>query len=184
MFERFQTEAREAVMRAVDVAEDVDSGRVGPEHLLVGLAAAGEPTLAAAGLTRQHLEAALRAEVSEGADAAALRAIGIDLDAIRAAVDGQLGAGAWEAAAPARRRRERGLLGRLLPAQPPFTPAARKVLELGLREAIAEQRGAISATHLLCGLLRDPGPTATAMIATVLPVDELRRRAAADPTAA
>ena len=46
------------------------------------------------------------------------------------------------------------------------------------------QTGHITASGQPVWLLHAPGPTATAMIQTRLPVAELRRRAEADPSAA
>lgn len=194
MFEKFSADARAAVIDAVTVAQESGTRWVGREHLLVGLASNKEPTLVAAGLTREHLMSALRGVSAEtpaeggtnDADAEALKAIGIDLDAIREAVDREHGEGAWDAAEVPRRPRESGgLLGWLLPAKrPPFTSGAKKTLELALREAIADQSKTLTATHVLRGLLRDPGPVAADMIQTKLPVATLRRRAAEEPPAA
>lgn len=136
----------------------------------------GEPTLLAAGFDPESLTAALGAAQSSDPDAEALSAIGIDLDAIREAVERDHGPDAWRAGG-ARPRREGGLLGRLLPAHRPFTSGARKTLELALREALADEGRELSATHVLRGLLRDPGPAATALIEPTLPVAELLRRA-------
>lgn len=183
MFERFTKEARAAVLAAVTSAEAAGDGWVGREHLLVGLAAVGEPTLAEAGLTRDGLQAALDAIDAQDPDADALAAIGIDLDAIREAVQRDLGPDAWRAGTP-RRRREGGLLGRLLPSHRPFTSGARKTLELALREALREGSKELTTLHVLRGLLRDPGPAATALIETKLPLAELRHRASGEAPAA
>ena len=177
MFEGFTKDARAAVIAATSIAEENGTGWVGREHLLVGLASVEEPVLTAAGLTSAHLRAALPAVTQQDPDADALAAIGIDLDAIREAVEQDLGPDAWKAAAPPRRPREGGLLGRLLPSHRPFTSGARKSLELTLREALADGSKELTCTHMLRGLLRDPGPTATALIETKLSLAELRTRA-------
>lgn len=183
MFERFTKDARAAVLGAVSVAEETGTGWVGREHLLVGLAGVGAPVLDEAGLTRDHLRAALPAVLGEDPDAEALAAIGINLDAIRDAVERDLGPDAWKAGGT-RRRREGGVLGWLLPSHRPFTSGARKTLELALREAIADGSKELSTAHVLRGLLRDPGPVATALIETKLPLAELRDRAKGSASAA
>ena len=58
-----------------------------------------------------------------------------------------------------------------------LTSHAGKSLELTLREALADGSKELTATHLLRGVLRDPGPIATALIETKLPLAELRTRA-------
>ncbi len=122
-------------------------------------------------------------------DAEALAAVGIDLEAVRSAVEENFGPDAWQAAAggaPA----ETGWLTRLLPGRSDLsgkhrlTPGARKSLELGLREALAHSSPEITATHLLLGLLRDPGPRATALIASRMTPAELRALATASKPAA
>ncbi len=180
MFERFSKEARAAVVDAAELATSQGSPLVGREHLLVTLATHGEPTIVAVSphaaqdlatlLTQQSPEA------RDKADAEVLAAIGIDLDAIRDRVAEQFGPQAWREGAP-QRRRPSGILARLLPDHRPFTPGARKSLELALREALVEGSREITATHLLRGLLRDPGPHVLA----ILPPDvlgELRARLA------
>lgn len=182
MFERFTSEARAAVVGAVRAAEETGTKWIDRRHLLVGLAGAGEPTLAGGPVDRDDLMAALRAHPDAMADADALRAVGIDVDAIRQAVDRQFGEGAWDAAEPP--RKASGILGRLLPAQHPFTSEAKKTLELALREALADHAKELTATHVLRGLLRDPGPEVTAMIETKLSVADLRALAAPGSSAA
>lgn len=152
MFERFTKPARAAVLHAVASAEAENSSSVGSEHLLIGLAASDEPTLAGLGLTAETLTSRL----AEDPDAAALSAIGVDLDAVRERVDANFGPQAWSDAQP-KPRRARGLVGRLLGDHRPFTAAAKKSLELALREALADSSREITGTHLLRGILRAPG---------------------------
>jgi Clp amino terminal domain, pathogenicity island component len=180
MFERFAGDARAAVVAAVGVAKELDSPEVGREHLLAGIAEYGPGAMVASGLSRDYLVRGLREGVgAPGAgDREALAAIGIDLDAIRDQVETQLGAGAWDAAKPARRRRAGPLARLLLRDHLPFSVGARKALELALREALAEHAKEISVIHLLRGLLRDPGPAATALVASRIELDELRAQIA------
>lgn len=171
MFERFSREARSVVVRAHEAASARGEVSIGCEHLLIGLADAGEHHLAAEHITAASLEAALAsAPGSPEGDARALRAIGIDLDRIRTNVDGTFGPRAWAAAAP-RPRRSGGVSERLLGRSKRMTPAARKALELGLREAIMDQSREIGTTHLLRGVLRSPG----AVIPTIVPESTLAR---------
>ena len=78
MFERFTKQARAVVECAVEEAGALGAERIGPEHLLLGIAATQPSVLDGLGLGYETL----RAEVvqSGGAlDAGALAAIGIDL---------------------------------------------------------------------------------------------------------
>jgi len=155
MFERFSKQARGVVVQAVDNAQARGSRRVTCEDLLVGLAAGGEPTLAAHSITADGLIAALGKPDND--DAQALAAIGVDLDEVKAQATANFGPDAWAAADPNRRRSVGGIAARLLGEHRPFTPAAKKSLELALREAIVQGSNQITTTHLLRGLLRSPG---------------------------
>jgi ATP-dependent Clp protease ATP-binding subunit ClpA len=157
MFERFTGSARVSVVLAQEDARELDSEEIRPEHLLVGvLQSAGRDLsamLAGFGLTadaiRDRLTTADRSdEETFEADAEALRAIGIDLRAVRAAVDRSFGAGTYDNALrkSGRRRRRRGHL--------PFTKPAKKVLELALREALAHKDNWNSCEHIVLGVLR------------------------------
>ena len=140
MFERFTKAARAAVERAAEDAAALGAQRVGPEHLLLGVAAADGRVLDGLGLGYS----VIRAEVERtggGLDADALAAIGIDLGEVERRVEASFGAGA--------------LRGR--PGRTRFAPKAKKALELALREAIALGDRGIGAEHVLLGILRDPG---------------------------
>ena len=176
MFERFTRDARAAVLEAAEAGTAAHAARIGRSHLLIGLAASAEPSLVEAGLTAPRLRQLLVTlpQSAHASDAEALSAIGVDLDKIRETVERTFGPDAWEKGDPARRRRP-GWLARLVQAdRPPFSPGARKVLELGLREALLDRSSEITTTHLLRGLLRDPGPEASALIEAIPPVAELR----------
>lgn len=155
MFERFTKEARETVVRAQEEARGLGAGHIGTEHLVLGVATGDGPAAAALGVTAQQL----RGEVAGGGlDAAALATLGIDLDEIRRRVEATFGPGALERGRPAR------------DGHVPFTPEAKKALELALREAVRMGDKHIGAEHLLLGVLRgdDAGVA-------------LLRRAGADP---
>ena len=70
--------------------------------------------------------------------AAVLKALGVDVAGVRAAVETEVGRGK---AAPA---------GHI-----PFTPRSKKVLELSLREARALGHGYIGTEHILIAMLRE-----------------------------
>lgn len=162
MFERFGQHARTAVVLAQEEARELGAERIGPEHLLISLVGNADPALAAVLAGRDITAAQLRTGVAERAqagplgidDAAALRSIGIDLDAVQASVAENFGANAWADAEPEPRR---GVLERLLGGNwghIPFTTSAKKSLELALREAVHRKDREIRSAHLLLGVLR------------------------------
>ncbi|MFW3170208.1 Clp protease N-terminal domain-containing protein [Geodermatophilus sp. CPCC 206100] len=151
MFERFTPRAREVVVGAQTEARELRHGRIGTEHLLLALTRPSDtPTarvLARHGLTHAVVVEAVRTLTgAEDLDAAALTTLGIDLDAVREAVEASFGPGALDAP----ERRARGDAGHI-----PFSPRAKKVLELALREAIALKSRSITEVHLALGLLRE-----------------------------
>ncbi|NEK60289.1 Clp protease [Geodermatophilus sabuli] len=149
MFERFTREAREVVVGAQQEARALRHGRIGTEHLLLGLLAQPGTTSARAlgrhGITRQVVVDALAPLAGDDLDAAALTSVGIDLDAVRTTVEATFGPGALDA--PRDPREPSGHI--------PFTPRAKKVLELSLREALAMRSRSITDGHILLGLLRE-----------------------------
>ncbi len=151
MFERFTQDAREVVVGAQDEAARLHHGHIGTEHLLLALlgrpGTATSAVLARHGLTREGVTASVVAHVGSGdLDADALDSLGIDLDAVREKVEATFGPGALDAPGP----RRRGLGGHI-----PFSPRAKKVLELALREAIALKQRTIADGHIALGLLRE-----------------------------
>ena len=199
MFERFTRDARAVVVSSIDLCTTLGADEVRPVHLLLALTAddsSARDILAVQGLTEDAVSAALGAPPAPPAtplredDAAALRAIGIDLDAIRAAVDAQFGEGALDGAAvptadapatsdvepdvdPA--RRGFGLLG----GKVRFGRGAKKVLELSLREGIREHSREIRSEHLALAVLRTDDE-ATRMLLSTLGVDVRALRADLD----
>ena len=146
MLERFTKPARRVVEEAVTVARDASAAETRPEHLLRALLD-DEGNVACRVLTslgaapsevRQVLVTTGTRYVDglDADDAEALRAIGIDLDEVVRRIDDNL--------AGARPRRGR----------PRFSRAAKKVLELALREAISLRHNYIGTEHLLLGLVR------------------------------
>ena len=83
----------------------------------------------------------------EGVAAKALESLGISLEAVRQQVEEIIGQG------------QQAPSGHI-----PFTPRAKKVLELSLREAIALKSTSIGDAHILLGLLREGEGLAMKMI--------------------
>jgi ATP-dependent Clp protease ATP-binding subunit ClpA len=176
VFERFARNARVAVMLAQEEARELCDRETGSQHLLLGvLQSAGDGlsvVLNGYGLTAEVVRAGL-AETSNGEqsfddDADALRAIGIDLEAIRDSVARMFGADAFDSALSrsGRRRRHRGRI--------PFSHGAKKVLELALREALAHKDKEIRSEHLLLGILQGSDEAAIALITDHVYTAQLR----------
>lgn len=97
----------------------------------------------------------VRSLTTDSLDADALAGIGVDLEAVRAQVEATFGAGALDAAT--RPRRTKGHV--------PFDPAAKKMLEPALREAIRFTSKGIDTGHLLLAAARLDGATAQRALA-------------------
>lgn len=164
MFERFTEHARGVAIHAQEEARRLGHSRIGSEHVLLGLllepAATGGRALDGLGI---DLDGA-RADVARLAgpdptgfareDVEALQSVGIDLDEVRRSVEDAFGEGALE------RSRDRWMpKGHI-----PFTPDAKKVLELALREALRLGDRHIGTEHVLLGLVRDERSTAARVL--------------------
>jgi ATP-dependent Clp protease ATP-binding subunit ClpA len=209
MFERFTQSARSVVMDAQAQARGLGHNFIGTEHLLLSLLepGSGAPAgiLGEAGVRHDDVVARIRQllgrrpEPLGETDAEALRAIGIDLDAVVAAVENLFGPGALRApqAPPSRwtrvRRRLRRSLGRRRRARTrarlepgrvvsagghiPFTARSKKVLELSLREAVRLGHKHIGSEHILLGLIREgEGMAAQILVQSGLTLEDLRQR--------
>jgi ATP-dependent Clp protease ATP-binding subunit ClpA len=187
MFERFTMNARQVVVLSRQAAEELHHPSIGTEHLLLALLDSGcgatQVMLREAGLTREQVIADINRlvrpepDVLGDGDAAALEAIGIDLEAVRAKVEELFGPGALQPPEPPRRR---GLLRKAVEGRRPFSGRAKKVLELSLREAIALRHNFIAPEHILLGILRDNGGLAAKILAEAgLDFQALRRQAVA-----
>jgi len=191
MFERFTDRARDVIKGAQVEARELHHRYIGTEHILLallgdsgGLAAT---VLRDAGVLPEQVRADVLAAVGSRreplgvADAEALRAIGIDLDAVREKVEETFGEGALEPP-PTYPLRRRGIFRRVQqPPTPsaghiPFSPRAKKVLELALREALHLKHKHIGTEHILLGLIRE-GEGLAAMVLTDagLRLEDLRR---------
>ncbi|MBA3628197.1 MAG: Clp protease [Actinobacteria bacterium] len=170
MFERFTHSARQVVVLAQTEAQSLRHNYIGTEHLLLGLLGETEGLAARVlnelGVDRDDIHKGVVDYVGAGPvnqpDAAALDAIGIDLDAVRRRVEEAFGPNALERTRAARAcaEKRRGFLGRghrrpFGEGHIPFTPRAKKTLELSLREALALGHGYIGTEHILLGLLRE-----------------------------
>jgi hypothetical protein len=154
---RISRNAREGIEFAQETARELNSAEIQPEHLLAGVLQSARRDLSGvfsgcgltAGTFHDRLASAdRRDEESFEADAEALRAIGIDLRAVRAAVDRNFGPGTYDNAlrTTGRRGRRRGHI--------PLSKPAKKVLELSLREALAHKDNWIGCEHIMLGILR------------------------------
>ena len=189
MFERFTRDARAVVILTQDLCHGIGADEVRPVHLLFALTEEGSGVrdlLAGHGITTDAVAECLGvarparpAPLGED-DAAALRSLGIDLDAIRDAVERQFGEGALDgptedvshdgaAVAPpdaddagwaARGRFRRG--GHIR-----FGRGSKKVLELSLREAIRTGAHEIRTEHIALGVLRVDDAAVTMLIRTL-----------------
>jgi ATP-dependent Clp protease ATP-binding subunit ClpA len=135
MFERFTKEARAVVVAAESEAALMHAVEIGPEHLLIALS----DHLADLGVDREELRR--DAGSDDGIDADALATLGIDLDEVRRQAEEAFGEGALD-------RPPTG-------GRPRFNRAAKKVLELTLREAIALGHRQLGPGHVLLALTRD-----------------------------
>lgn len=86
----------------------------------------------------------------EGVGAEALTALGVSLTSVRDLVDEIVGRGTTES-----------------PGAPPFTPRAKRALELSLREALELGHNHIGTEHLLLGLVREPEGVAGQVLAAL-----------------
>jgi ATP-dependent Clp protease ATP-binding subunit ClpA len=159
MFERFTDRARQVAVDAQVVARRLGHGCIGTEHILLGLLqgdGVASQVLARLGITAAAVEREVLAEVGRGplgpGDAEALGAIGIDLEEVRRRIEASFGPGALQRHFDRRCRR-----GRPFPVKGhiPFSPRAKKVLELSLREALALKHNYIGTEHILLGLVRE-----------------------------
>ena len=94
----------------------------------------------------------------EGVAAKALDALGVTFDVVREKVEEAIGANTNPS-----------------PGSPPFTPRAKKVLELSLREALQLGHSYIGTEHMLLGLVRE-GDGVAAQVLSDLGADMARVR--------
>ena len=96
----------------------------------------------------------------EGVAAKALESLGISLEAVREKVEETI-----------------GMAGTAPSGSPPFTPRAKKVLELSLREALQLGHSCIGTEHLLLGLVREgEGVAATVLVSLGADLGRVRQQ--------
>jgi ATP-dependent Clp protease ATP-binding subunit ClpC len=96
----------------------------------------------------------------EGVASKALDSLGIKLDAVRGRVEEAI-----------------GMSGATLSGSPPFTPRARRVLELSLKEALELGHSFIGTEHMLLGLVRDgDGVAAQVLVSLGADLGQIRTR--------
>jgi hypothetical protein len=141
MFERFTGGGREAVHDGMAEARRLGATAVGPEHLLVGVAARSPIVVRSPPFAIRWVHAGdlRRVLIAEDPEAEALAAIGISLRDVRETLEEAFGLDALSCD------------GRL-----PFRADAKRALELALREAVELRHRKIGTTDLLLGLLREP----------------------------
>jgi ATP-dependent Clp protease ATP-binding subunit ClpA len=183
MFERFTDSARSAVVAAQAEALRLHSDRITPAHVLLGVLITADEclrvSLAEVGLTidgaRTDLAAMNRDDPLGPDDAAALEAIGIDLDAVRARLEETFGEGVLDRPAERPGKERRGRFSDLFGGHIPFDRNAKKALELSLREAIAHRDRSIGSEHMMLGLLRSDDTATRSLIEAHVTQDRLRQ---------
>jgi ATP-dependent Clp protease ATP-binding subunit ClpA len=162
MFERFTGKAHQVVVLAQEQARERKADEIRTEHLLAALySVPGNLALTVLEAFSVDREDVLREidRLRPGGrppiDAEALSTLGIDLDEVRRQVEEAFGPGALD-----RTRAALGGTGRRLFGHIPFERAAKKALELALREALRLEHNYIGTEHILLGLIHAEGGAA------------------------
>ncbi|AHH21753.1 putative ATP-dependent Clp protease [Nocardia nova SH22a] len=183
MFERFSKAARTAIVLAQEEARELRSPQIDVEHVLLGVVARPDAgvrkILTDNGITAEEIRDRLTTEVADeplGADdAAALRSIGIDLEAVRDSVQATFGEDVFDEPPAAEKGRGRFRLGGIVNfGHIPFSKDAKKTLELSLREAITRGDDSIEQGHILLGILRAANPTTRELLGGADGIDRVR----------
>ncbi|MFI0738852.1 Clp protease N-terminal domain-containing protein [Streptomyces sp. NPDC021100] len=179
MFERFTKEARLVVTGAQEEARVLRHSRIGAEHLLAAVAgrpqSLGGAALFRLGITPEACREAIRStgDLDED-DAEALRALGIDLSAVRARAERAFGPGALDRAQGG--ASETGETDETASRWWPFRSAkgarshvtfaveAKQALEQSLREALARKENWIGTEHIVLGVLALGHPSTVKML--------------------
>src|SRR3954464_5901002 len=173
MFERFTDPAREVVVLSQFAAREMGHSPIGTQHLLLALVSTDGGSVARAlreqGVDEVYVRDAILDRMggvppgtdpvpdADDEDAAALKAIGIDIDQVRRAIEKNFGPDALRLP---RKEPEpkRGFFGRRrgpTGGHIPFSPRSKKVMELSLREALQLRHHFIGPEHIMLGLLRE-----------------------------
>lgn len=162
MFERFTAEARSTVVGAQEHSARRKDSTIDATHLLLALTKGDLSSL----LTSYGIDAESIERLAPGSkaraidDDTALRAIGVDVHAIRQSIESTFGSGALDVA-PRPRSRWAAWMHSADRGHKNFTANAKKALELSLRETIRLNADEIGAESLLLGLLRTEDPEVT-----------------------
>jgi ATP-dependent Clp protease ATP-binding subunit ClpA len=188
MFERFTADARMVVVRTQEQARQFGHRWIGCEHLLLAIVMTEDATgavLRDAGITADRVRAEIRTMIGNGQDAPspfglfenidreALATIGIDLDVVRGKVEAVFGPNALRPPRSAARRWWQRPRAGLRPGQRqhnghiPFTPQAKKCLEMSLREALVMRSGHIGVEHLALALLETKSTAAQHILSEI-----------------
>ena len=180
MFERFTRHARAAVVLAQEEVRELRVREIAPQHLLLGILQSADDELAAVlngyGLTAHAVRARLiecapKTDEAFDEDAEVLRAIGIDLGAVRDSVARTFGPDAFDNALSSSGRRSRR---QRWSSHIPFTRSAKKTLEYALREALTRKDNEIGCEHLLLSILRSGDKDALGLITEYVYTAQLR----------
>jgi ATP-dependent Clp protease ATP-binding subunit ClpA len=171
MFERFTTEARQAVQLALSEARAAGASRIGAEHLLLGLAharsGAAADALAAAGLSASKLRELAAGQPEQAPlDADALALLGIDLDEVRRAAEAAFGPGALDRPARPSPRATRARM----------TMQAKESMARALRIVQERRDSSLAGGHLLAGII-DQGDNGALRLLSAADVDPVALRA-------
>ncbi|WP_329570043.1 Clp protease N-terminal domain-containing protein [Kitasatospora sp. NBC_01266] len=160
MFERFTAPTRQAITEAQREAAQLRHEFLGTEHLLLGLLHHPEDPCVAVlvdhGLDLPSARAAVVRLLGDGSatvDAEALGSIGIDLTAVREAVEATFGPGALDGRSGGPSSGRSG--GRDSARRVRFSHRAKQAIALGLSAAVARKAKTIEPGHLLVGLLQE-----------------------------
>lgn len=186
MFERFADGARAAVVTAQTEAIRAHADRITGPYVLLGVLVTADDslraTLADTGLTPETIRAELAERTAADPlgpdDAAALEAIGIDLDEVRSKLEDTFGEGVLDRPVPSGTRgpdEKQRRFPRPFGDHLAFGRDAKKALELALREAIARRERKIRSEHLVLGLLRSDDTATLTLIEAHVPRATLRR---------
>ncbi|MCE7005527.1 ATPase [Kibdelosporangium philippinense] len=158
MFERFTKTARDVVIGAQLEARTAGTGEIGSAELLVALIRGRDETasrlldghdLTVEGLTEDFERVKRRGGLTDE-DAAALAAVGVDVENVVRSVEASFGK---DALAPATRSKR----------HIPFSAEAKWTIAQSLREAVSRKDKHIGSEHLLLALLSRPTLAAQAL---------------------
>lgn len=187
MFERFTDRTRRALVAAHAEAADLDDGSLRPAHIMLGLLRIGEGVayhvLTEAGIfyetARRQLEGRPPEPDAAPLDGEALSSLGIDLAAVREAVDASFGDGAFDSALgqAGQEANDESRYGSFLlrrSGKAAFTDQSKAVLRRSLEEALALKHHYIGTEHVLLALVQLPDADVARILGSVPSTGDLR----------